>query len=486
MLKTAMIAAVCSALVLIAGCKKQWDESAGTPDAGDAQVKPDGWDVRGTDGGVGVSLLFPVINPLIVSGDTVANLDVNGTYVFNRDPEVLTDYIFLIEGVFDTNGNGRADAYNEPNVGYYAVKSGTRYINPANTLIAMGYSISGSDHLGALARFAPKYDFNATAEAQGDFSVHKALGVATVMMLAYHDTVIPAIASSSSTSAEGFSSISDNASSVSEDDYIEGSEGSSSSATDANVSEGSSASSSFSSVETLSSSSQASSSSEASVSSVTALECGDIWPCETSSAAASSSSGSVLIYLTSLDYDTCYEAGGYMDDFGICILTQEQLEALLSDQQGSSSSASGTIVIYNASPEQCADVKGIYDYAELTCVVNEDGLQDYFDGQNESSSSEFSSSTDSEGSSSQAEDPAQGASSASVSSEAADSSDDNSTGGGIGDFNETIFYPVTRAEEISNKERIINLVVSCPTRACVNEIVRQLAIERNGLYYGQD
>ena len=49
MLKTAMIAAVCSALVLIAGCKKQWDESAGTPDAGDAQVKPDGWDVRGTE-----------------------------------------------------------------------------------------------------------------------------------------------------------------------------------------------------------------------------------------------------------------------------------------------------------------------------------------------------------------------------------------------------------------------------------------------------
>lgn len=420
----------CATLLVMAGCNEQWSVTAeGASAAGDTQVAADGWEERSSSAAVGVALTIPVLSPMIVSGDTIAHLDGNDTYVFNRDPAVATDYIFLIGGVFDANGNGKADPYNDPNVGYFAVRSGSRYINPANALLSMGYSISGAEHLGALARFAPSYDFDAYEEAGKDFSVHKALTVATVMLMAHSDTTIPAIETeednASSSAASDDASSESSVSSSSSESYIE--------------------------------------------------ECGDIGPCD----ASSSSSETTLVYLTSLDYDTCASAGGYMDFGGVCALTMEQLDIYLAQTASSSSSSaddevapvggeesgsSGTIVIYNTTDERCAEVLGTYDYAEHTCVVSEEGLQAYFDS-NATGMDE----------------------NATVAS-----SGDELEGqiGGSGEFPAPMVWTasarVTAEDEPTNKEKIISAVLDCGTPECLNEIVRQLAIVRNGLYHGEE
>lgn len=425
--------AVAAAALLMAGCNNTYD--GGEPDA--ASVMEDGWSPQTWDGTVRLSFPIEILDPLIVSGGHVARSQ-EQAFAFSVDPEQLKGRIAIVSGVLDGDGDGEIDG-GEPGAAGFAVANGSRYINPANAMIARGYAIAGNRDFDALVRFGPNYDFDAAAEARKSFAVYKALSMAMVTVLASEDTTIPLleqreadVAASSQSSGAAASSQSSEVSIT-----LDGSASSPSPSSESGA---------------VSSYNEAQSSSASS-----AGEC-DFGPCADS-----------MIYVDGLSFEECDNYGGVYDR-GECGFDSTAVLGILQSSSSSdpldeqisggeassqSSSVSTEIYLYSIDAAACGELSGIYDFSERSCLVSGADLSQYF-GDHGFLSSEARSEGESASSPSDQLLPSANATARSA-------------------------RQVTVAAKPSNKEKILQMMRECEDRPCLDAIVLEAAAVRNGV-----
>jgi len=392
-----------SALIL-AGCNEQYVESNSIGDS--STITQDGWETKTGSTVIYPSFTFPVLNAMIVSGGLQARKNGEG-YSFNETAETK-GLVYLIGGVADLDNNGDGGVMTEPQVSGFAAPAGSKYINPINSLIAMGYRVMMDADLSPVAIYGPNYDFDAYTAAQNNLEVRRALSIASILILAADDMLIDAVP----------------------DPDIE----------DANVSN---------------TNDQNEDRNESST--------------NTTENNFTDDNSETMIYVYNvLSAEECISAGGYFDqDWGGCWLDSAAATRLL-EQRSDSEPVAADIILYDTTMEICADLQGVYDFAETSCTVSEEDLQKYFVGQSsvsapESGTSEESNTTD------ESSAPSSGTLKTMVLTDS-------------GMMQQAVLFRAVSLVQQSRKERILAALRSCENATCMDLIVAQVLEKRNGLY----